>query len=223
MEKKMEIKKIDMELDWSKVQKERVLREYHFEERDRVLLENTASSMLRVSAPVFSYIYDLDLKRAGLKPALEEGRYVLCCATLGDGIDKLQEELEKEEKWLEAYMLECISMDFLLELYEKGRRVIEEEWKEEPWYIISYDFLDGEGEWREEILKKLDFPVVYREGYLIPQKSVLYAARLSKGSGGRKCGICETCVRKESCSERKGSRPAKELLYGYMRILGGKG
>lgn len=215
-------KRINIKLDWSREQSERVLEDYHFEKRDRSLLEGTALAMMAASSPVFFYIRDQELEKEGFLPVLDEDRYVLCCATLGEGIDALQEELEGKQKLMEAYMLECISMELLSDLYEKGRREIENDLKEEAWNVISYDFLEGKEEWVREVIEGLDFPVIYQEGYLIPQKSVVYAARLSKESGQKQCGICETCPGRETCPKKKKGTSSKELLYGYMRIMGGK-
>lgn len=93
---------------------------------------------------------------------------------------------------------------------------------EASWHVISYDFLEGREKWMREVIERMDFPVDYREGYLIPQKSVIYAARLSGNGEQKQCGICETCTGRMNCPKKKNGSSSKELLYGYMRILGGK-
>lgn len=208
--------KIEIELVLGKEQIKRVGRDFHFDKKDEKALELTARRMEEVVRGEFAFVWDNEIEEK-----IGNGqRYALCCGTLGVGMDELLETLEGENQLLEAYMLECLSMEMLSLLYEEGKREIEKS----GWFVTGYDFLEGEEEQKkiERLAGELDFPVTYKEGYLIPQKSVIYAASLAleKPKEGN-CGICQSCTRKDCIKKTQTVQSSKELLYGYRRILGG--
>lgn len=209
-----DMNRIETELKLSQRQIEEVGRKFHFDEKDAGVLTEMAGRMEEAVQGVFTFVWDEDLK----EKIESDQRYVLCCATLGGGLDELLESLEAEHLLLEAYMLECLSMEMLSLLYEAGRREIEKS----GWFVTRYDFLEGKEEELERLSGEAGFPVEYREGYLIPQKSVIYAAVLSqeKSLNGQ-CGICSNCSKKDCPQRKEKVRSPKELLYGYRRILGG--
>lgn len=164
-----------------------VMEEFRFEEKDRTELEKTARLLEETAVPMFCYLKEKEIEL----PQYQD--YVFCCALLGEAVDELIESIEEKNELLEAYMLECLSMKMLEVLYEKGRCEIEKEGT----FVVQYDFLEE----KEEIISGLaslkEFPVKYREGYLIPQKSVIYAAVLScEKKNTKPCSICESCGNK---------------------------
>lgn len=206
--------RIERKLVLGKEQIERVRTDFHFDEKDEEVLALMAERMGDAVRAEFAYVWDDEI---GEKIQLGQ-RYALCCATLGGELDELLEILERENQLLEAYMLECLSMEMLSLLYEEGKQEIEKS----GWFVTGYHFPDGEGGLIEQLAEKADFPVTYKEGYLIPQKSVIYTATLSKERPKEKdCGICQNCGRKDCMNRKKQVRSPKELLYGYRRILGG--
>ena len=195
--------RVEMKIKMNREQLSQACKSYHFQGEDREMFEQMARRMEEAAKPVF-FCRVPDEEEKGRAPwkKIRYENYALCLASLGKEIDSLAELCQKEQKLLEAYMLECLSMEMLALVYEEGEKEIEKRYG----LVKAYDFLeDGMEEFLEEFLEETGSLVKYQKGYLIPQKSVIYAAVLSgeKKKGG---GICANCRRRDCV--RKGTTNA---------------
>lgn len=165
--------------------------------------------------------------------------------TLGAGVDDLQEDFLKKGQITEAYMVEVLGSEILLQAY-----AIYNAWvKEQGEYAVKrYHFL-GTEEYREighadgglvsrgfslkletlpKLLERSGLPVTCTEGYcMVPKKSVAFYAELTSDKSQVCEGICMGCGRADcpnrmsSGTDPKGNRILdRPLTYGYARILG---
>ena len=104
----------------------------------------------------------------------------LVCVTLGDAPDHLQEEYQKKEQLLQAYITECLSMVYLSHAYEKAFAAIE---VQERAPLSGFEF--WENRYPVEALPQAVEPYVSLtgirctpEGFLRPSKSVVLLVSL---------------------------------------------
>ncbi len=104
----------------------------------------------------------------------------LVCVTLGDAPDRLQEEYQKKEQLLQAYITECLSMVYLSHAYEKAFAAME---VQERAQLSSFDF--WENRYPVEALSQAVEPYASltgirctQEGFLRPSKSVVLLVSL---------------------------------------------
>lgn len=205
---------------------EQLIMRYHFRTDDIVLLQSLSQAMqplLRVKA---YYVW----QKQDSSIAYED--YAIVFLTLGEGIDRLQ-ELYMDQKCLsEAYMIDCIALEYLTKAYEEFVRYIQ---KETGKWAVKIDFLGDT--YPVTMLPKLiqkfdDMKIGYNEKYVLtPSKSVAFLLPMSKARTKNPCHICDNCSNTE-CLFRKDSRGRKEEkgrkegqpvipnTYGYQRIFG---
>lgn len=182
------LRNVRLELDEDQI--ERVRNRHFFREEDRDDLRRMAKELGEAASPAFFALYGDELEQKGIHLGL--GKAALCFATLGAGTDRLAEALGQEGCLMEAYMLECLSLPMLSLLYEKGRGALEGNGQ----FVASYDFLAGRESEFEGWMQRAGFPARWQKGYLVPQKSALYAAPLSdapQGEGTKIGSICNAC------------------------------
>lgn len=160
--------------------------------------------------------------------------------TLGKGIDELQEKYLQNGFLTESYMIEVLSSELLLESYRAYTE----------WLVVHRDlhvarlhFLGGEiSETSEQkissllrlanlpmLLQELALPVTCNAAYcMIPKKSVVFYAELTKDPFTKCAGICLGCGRrdcpnrmeeKENFPLRFADMTDRPLSYGYARIF----
>ena len=162
------------------------------------------------------------------------------CITLGPGIDALQESYLQQGLLSEAYMVETLASELLLQAYprwndwvaERGAAQIEAQEAQGALHVRRYHFLGSEGECPieslPELLKELKVPVTCTSAYcMLPKKSVAFYAELTQEQDVHCEGICVGCGSR-SCPNRMEKRTAghvtdmtdRPLTYGYLQIFG---
>lgn len=150
--------------------------------------------------------------------------------TLGKGIDALQENYLRDGFLTESYMIEVLSSELLLKSYQAYT-----EWvaKNRDLHVARLHFLGTEGtpglENLPALLQELQIPVTCNEAYcMIPKKSVVFYAELTKDTFTKCAGICLGCGRrdcpnrmeeKENFPLRFADMTDRPLSYGYARIF----
>lgn len=214
-----------------------VMKKYHYTEEEYPVMERLAEEM-----------YACLKKDAGWQDkmcteAFPEGEqpFLAVGITLGKGIDELQEKYLKAELLTESYMIEVLSSELLLKSYQAYTDLVAE-YRDyhvaRLWFLGADDIPSGvektefELEYLPEILKKLDLPVTCNEAYcMIPKKSVVFYAELTRDVLVKCAGICLGCGRrdcphrmeeKESFPLRFADMTDRPLPYGYAKIFSKK-
>ena len=145
----------------------------------------------------------------------EERREAAAVITLGEHVDALQEEYQRQGLLTEAYQADCLCR----ELLRKGNRVLDEVIRERAGLYAERYLFPGQNlplEKMEGIFTRLEeglrcgpahgegptrrIPVRLLPGYvLLPRQSVAYVIRLSESARTECAGICAECERRESC------------------------
>ncbi len=150
--------------------------------------------------------------------------------TLGEGIDALQENYLREGLLTESYMIEVLSSELLLKSYQAYTKCVA---SHRELHVARLHFLGVEGapglENLPALLQELQLPVTCNEAYcMIPKKSVVFYAELTKDAFTKCAGICLGCGRrdcpnrmeeKENFPLRFADMTDRPLSYGYARIF----
>lgn len=199
-----------------------VCRKYHYGGEDMELLAKVAGEMrpLMLQQAVWEHRM--------FKRTLHE-EFAETVMTLGSDIDVLQEEYLKKGLLSEAYMIEALGSELLLEGYGAYNRWIAEN---TPLHVARYHFIGSEEAYPPEyipgLLERLKVPVVCNAAFcMLPKKSVAFIAQLTEDKEVRCEGICMGCNSKD-CPNRMASTGGRRMLdmtdrpmpYGYARIFG---
>ncbi|MCD7825717.1 MAG: hypothetical protein LUH14_07150 [Clostridiaceae bacterium] len=208
-----------------------LLNRYHFQEKDFSLLQSFYLAALPLLHAKAYYLWkqkdesSLHAKAYYLwkqknEPSLHD-EYLIVFLTLGDAIDELQEIYASRKCLTEAYVLECLALEFLEKAYGEFIRQIQ---KESGKWAIKIDFLGDT--YPIELLPELyrqfgEMDIRYNEKLVLsPAKSVVFFLPMSEkqaGNGGV-CRVCDHCGN-ISCVLRRESIPMQPT-YGYQRIFG---
>lgn len=196
------------------------LQRYHFEEKDRKLLDAVCR--------ILTEVVDVE---AGILLKAEEA---VCIVTLGKRYDELSDLAMDAGHLLLSYSLECFGMELLSRAYE---RIDEMVFDKVGKRLGEYNFLgDKDLENMEECLSEFHgIPVHWDNGMLHPLKSVMFTASYRKEGERTRCNSCEQCEN-ITCSFRKiverknklyenvdnRKRSAKAYSYGASMIFGGE-
>lgn len=218
---------------------ETVMSRYHFREEDRDELTEVLRRLRLVIAPYAEY--KINQHTTGVD-IIDKGTSAVVAMSLGAGVDELMSSLLKDERLQEAYMLDCLSSELLLEMYREFNTSYARFHRR---YVERYVFVGGSVPLTEMagILEYLHDGALAKEdvrgdlgdsnnqdvitaneyGVLTPSKSVVFYAILSENPSTVCGGICYSCDRAE-CENRLDERlRAKssntELNYGYQRIF----
>jgi len=148
--------------------------------------------------------------------------------TLGAGVDCLQDSYCQKGMLSEGYMIEALAGELLLEGYRAYNRKVEEG---APWHVVRYHFPGSRKELPLELLPGLleGFPpqISCNGAFCVmPKKSVIFIAELTRNGQIRCEGICAGCgnvhcPNRMADSLQMGRRTADlSLNYGYGRIFG---
>lgn len=176
---------------------------------------------------------------------LQDRQTVAAAVTLGPGIDRLQEDWCAHSQLLDAYAVDCLSMEALQCLY----RVLEKELQRQGLFICHYIFTqteteaDGRAEMSGEtdgtaadvngetgqLLEMLSADIyLTAEGMMHPLKSVVYRGILSENAEKRCGSVCGGCSRR-GCPygqplhmDNYRETGVLKYSYGYQRIFGQK-
>ncbi|MCF0127963.1 MAG: hypothetical protein HUJ70_05305 [Pseudobutyrivibrio sp.] len=210
---------------------------YHFE-------ESQYEEMLMVASDMSKRVRDdVEKGRAGWTHQLDflmdqklhdSANETVVCITLGEGLDRLQEEYREENSLLKEYMVEAIASELLMASYPKWNRQVKDSYNRS---VRRYHFWGSEDKYPlegiPEALRLTGNPIECNETYcLIPKKSVIFVAELSPVGEEAECaGVCTSC-QNTSCDNRiKGNimkdnpldnLPDLRISYGLSQIFGGK-
>lgn len=200
-----------------------IIKKYHFDEKDREELGDTYEELIAEMTPYA--VYRINQWVTGVKK-IDENQVALVAVTMGRGPDLLLERYMKEGRLNGEYMIECMSNEILLDLYQEFNHSYA---KIHRRYVSEYIFVGDEVPLTSmgDILLKLqekeaEGPVIRANEYgvLFPSKSVLFYALLSDNPHNACVGICSTCSN-TSCGYRVREDNIR-LNYGFQRIFGTK-
>ncbi len=203
-----------------------VMKKYHYDPEEYPTLKQLAEQMVPCLETEAGW-QDRDCEET-----FPEGErsFLAVGITLGKGIDELQENYLQDELLTESYMIEVLSSELLLKSYQAYT-----EWvaAHRDLHVARLHFLGAEGapglENLPTLLRELKLPVACNEAYcMIPKKSVVFYAELTKDVFTKCAGICLGCGRrdcpnrmeeKESFPLRFADMTDRPLSYGYARIF----
>ena len=162
--------------------------------------------------------------------------------TLGKGIDELQEKYLQNGLLTESYMIEVLSSELLLKSYRSYTDwvAVHRELHVARLYFLGTEIPEAKAgdvglgsrlrlENLPELLQELQMPVTCNEAYcMIPKKSVVFYAKLTRDPFTKCAGICLDCGRrdcpnrmeeKENFPLRFADMTDRPLSYGYARIF----
>ena len=260
----MEYKRIILKLNRKLIDK--VVKHYHFFEQDMEKLQALYQVMLPLVRAEAFYIWnpvvdvtkqaeagrDATLQEAAIRDvkikaaAVNEDTRALVFLSLGKGIDELQ-DLYVETKCLqEAYMIECIGLELLTEVYEEFVKHVQMETHK---WAKKMDFL-GDNYPIEELpdlyAQVFTEPglISYSEHFVLnPKKSVVFFLPMSEEKTTvNPCHVCSQCKNaecmfrqeltdnidngntriesKDSKTVSQMRRPNSTYSYGYQRFFG---
>lgn len=148
----------------------------------------------------------------------QEKEELFVIATLGEGVDRLQEQYETMGNYVMAYSIECLGMELLQKAYES----IQQQYKKQGYYVKQFLYPGEHMPWKEMeriFLLVNQEEVRYNESWVMtPKKSVAMKMILTTRREEQCGNICEQCKR-TACSSRKGKREQRGTSYGYKRIF----
>ncbi len=115
-----------------------VISKYHFDEASREKITDIYGQIKTCARPYA--IYRINQKATGIR-AIDDCQAAIVAMTLGAGVDKLQDEYNSAGCLDEAYMIDCISNELLLHMYEEFNR---EYGRYHRRYIKKYIFVGEE-------------------------------------------------------------------------------
>ena len=203
-----------------------VMKKYHYDPEGYPNLKQLAEQMVPCLETEAGW-QDRDLEETF--PAGERS-FLAVGITLGKGIDALQENYLRDGLLTESYMIEVLSSELLLKSYQAYTKWVA---GHRELHVARLHFLGTEGtpglENLPVLLRELQLPVTCNEAYcMIPKKSVVFYAELTKDVFTKCAGICLGCGRKDCPNrmEEKENFPLRfadmtdrPLSYGYARIF----
>ena len=168
---------------------ETVLCRYHFPKKEKETMKQVAAALEETVRRQAGFWWDVR----------ENTEAASVAVTLGDGVDRLQEEYTKQGRLLECYMAETLADELLLSLYPKvNARITQKTGRR----VARCRFYGSDAFYPLEEMKKAPVLCGLREvvcneaGCLLPKKSVVFWAELT-GKEGTVCEkICAGCGQK---------------------------
>ncbi|MCQ2508105.1 MAG: hypothetical protein MJ097_04880 [Dorea sp.] len=186
----MKYKRLFLKLSEEEIQE--AIQRFHFEDHHE-LIYSLIPGLDHWIKPEFYYFYEKSCSDC-----------VNVVVTLGDLVDKRNQEFQQQEHFLEAHALDCLSLALLSQSYEKIKEII---YREKRQFLTNMYF--PEESRVPELIRSFqekdpDFPVrLNPAGALIPSKTVVFQGKLSiyhqeLSTGCQHCSN-RTCVfRKEN-------------------------
>ena len=213
-----------------------VMEKYHYDPEEYPNLKRLAGEMIPCLETEAGW-QDREIKETF--PGRDQS-FLAVGITLGKGIDALQEKYLQNGFLTESYMIEVLSSELLLKSYRAYT-----EWGavHRNLHVARLHFLGGEISETSEpqigsllrlanlpmLLQELALPVTCNAAYcMIPKKSVVFYAELTKDPFTKCAGICLGCGRrdcpnrmeeKENFPLRFADMTDRPLSYGYARIF----
>ena len=215
-----------------------VMKKYHYDPEEYATLKQIAEQMVpRLEA-------EAGWQDRDYEETFPEGErsFLAVGITLGKGIDELQDKYLQNGLLTESYMMEVLSSELLLKSYESYTEWVaaHRELHVARLYFLGTEIAEAKAEDERlnsrlrlehlpELLSELQIPVTCNEAYcMIPKKSVVFYAKLTKDPFTKWAGICLGCGRrycpnrmeeKESFPLRLADMTDRPLSYGYARIF----
>lgn len=206
-----------------------VCRKYHYQNTEYESLSETAERMLPLMREQACWNHRLFALQEGRKVS---GKYADAAITLGEGIDRLQEEYMEAELLSACYRVETLAGELLLRAYPAYNRRAA---LQLGLHVARLHFPGSEEAYPvsmlPEILKRLEMPVSCNAAFcMLPKKSVVFVAELTEDASVNCPGICLGCRSAGDCPNRADDaahslRLSADLTgiplnYGYTRIFG---
>ena len=205
---------------------------YHYQDTDYQSLLETAEHMLPLMEEQACWNHRL-FELPGEQERSSE-KYTEAAITLGEGLDRLQEEYAGKGLLSECYMVETLASELLLQAYGAYNRQVAEK---TDYHVARYHFPGSEEAYPlsmlPKLLERLEMPVSCNEALcMTPKKSVVFVAKLTTDETVRCPGICVGCKGPagRNCPNRmEESQQLSRLIadmtdlplsYGYSRIFG---
>lgn len=189
---------------------------YHFKDADLALLAKVyreCFSIREVSVYYMEYFGYNDGKAGGRGMEKHKSNSIAVLMTLGQTVDECQSRMMAEGLLLEAYAVECLSMEILNRAYGKLERLLEME-TGMRWGRYLFPGSDGALEENKRILSAFEqSEVSCNDAYaLIPQKSVVYIMEEQKREMYVKTAkmLAETTKRAEKACEAERCSDGKQ-------------
>ena len=133
--------------------------------------------------------------------------------TLGEGVDRLQDRYRERENMTAAYMAEVISNEILMKSYEAYDRMLAEN---TDYRVKEFHFPGSEEAYPlsdiGKILDMLDAPVQCLKSFcMVPRKSVVFYAELTKEKGNACRSVCQTCEKRSCLYRREENRKEEQI------------
>lgn len=225
-----------------------VMKKYHYATEEYPTLKQIADQMIPCLETEAGW-QDRDFEETfpeGERPFLAVG------ITLGKEIDGLQEKYLQSGLLTESYMIEVLSSELLLKSYQSYTEWVaaHRKFHVARLYFLGTEIPENEtseskpveSETPEKrlgrrlrlenlptLLRELQLPITCNEAYcMIPKKSVVFYAELTKDSFTKCAGICLGCGRrdcpnrmeeKENFPLRFADMTDRPLSYGYAKIF----
>ena len=170
-----------------------IISKYHFDEAAREQIIDIYSQIKECAKPYA--VYRINQKATGIR-MIDDSQAAIVAMTLGAGVDELQEEYSLAGCLDEAYMIDCISNELLIHMYEEFNR---EYGRYHRRYIKKYIFVGDEipltdnPKLLEQINTNKNEITANEYGVLTPTKSVIFYALLSDNPNEKCQRICANC------------------------------
>lgn len=116
----------------------KIIFKYHFDKKDAIDLKRTYLDMVKLIDA--KAVYKINQHVTGVKE-IDDNQSAVVAMTLGDGIDRMQEDMIKEQRIAEAYMMDCIADELLLLLYKEFNKTYARYHRR---YVKKYVFIGEE-------------------------------------------------------------------------------
>lgn len=165
------------------------IEKYHFREEN---IADLKTVYIKIKEKLNSVAF-IDMT-SEVKKNIPYENYCICVVTLGESVDRIQDEYSNNEEYSEAFMVECIGMELLKRAYELLGHVIAETYR---WWLKKYEFYGDSFpiEDMKEIVEQIpDGEVSCNQIYLLqPKKSVVFIAEMVREKTQIHCNICDGC------------------------------
>ena len=198
------MEQVELKLQLSQKDYSKIQNKYHFGDADLDTLKQVGEHLLRIAKPKLFY---------------DRADMVYVILSLGSAVDCLQDDYSAMGKMIESYMVECISMELLIQAYEQTGEIIH---ADTGMWLNEFSFLGDKYPltMMDDIFRRLQpEEVSFNQAYMMtPKKTVVFVSHLQKDRKLSACHICRNCSNVH-CANRL-DESIKTMPYGYQRILG---
>ncbi len=207
---------------------ENVRRKFHFEEEHTDEIRKVAEEMLPVMQKEAFWVSTAYSMRYQGQTQDTDTTYEKAAISLGKGVDILQESYSEKGLLMQSYIVEILAGELLMRGYDAYNRSVAAHTDR---HVARYHFPGSEEAFPLEILpdllKDLTQEITCNAAFcMIPKKSVVFVAELTRDDTVHCQGICAGCGN-STCPNRTAAdhlirkrMTDLPLTYGYSRIFG---